>query len=83
VVPRVLPWELVSAPADRAEVTIAYGLHTFLELERVAVRETDHEVEITVVGRFDPPAGGWTAYEEHRRHRVSLSRPLGTRALLT
>jgi hypothetical protein len=82
VVPEVLAWELVSAPADRAEVTIAYDLHAFLQLERVAVQETDDEVEITVVGRFDPPSGGWTTYEEPQRHRIDLRRPLGTRALL-
>ena len=56
-----IPWNLVYAPADRAEVIITYDLHDYLTLERTAVEESDDQVKVTVYGRLDPPQGGWTA----------------------
>jgi hypothetical protein len=79
---KALSWELSDAPIDRAEITVLCAVHEYLTVERVSVRETEHEVRVTIVGRLDPPSGGWTSYGEKEPQRIKLERPLGDRVLL-
>jgi hypothetical protein len=83
---RSVAWELLDgdSPADDAtELRIGFSLIGRHEsLARVDVRETDSQVFVTVLARFDPPEGGWFAYAEAHQATVTLSRPLGDRALV-
>jgi hypothetical protein len=77
-----VPWTVVSAPEDRAELTLRYTCTEHMELDRVDAQETPTQVFVTVLMRWLPPSGGWFAWQQERPATVALSSPLGTRALV-
>jgi hypothetical protein len=82
---RSVAWEpLDGDPApDTTELRIGFSLVARYEsLARIDVRETASQVFVTVLARFDPPAGGWFAYAEAHQATVPLEEPLGDRALV-
>jgi len=83
---RSVAWQLLGEEPPAAEATelrIGFSLvGRYESLARVDVRETDSQVFVTVLARFDPPEGGWFAYAEAHQATVTLSRPLGDRALV-
>src|SRR6185312_6711372 len=52
-----VPWTLVAAREDRAELTIRYAVHPRLELDRVDAQETPTQVFVTVLMRPRAAAG--------------------------
>jgi len=80
-----VPWTLVAAPADRAELTVRYAARARLELDRVDAQETPTQVFVTVLMRPCATAADASAPATQPRAReatVSLSGPLGARALI-
>ena len=77
-----IPWTLAAAPEDRAELRLRYACTEQMELDRVDVQETPSQVFVTVLMRWQPPAGGWFAWERQHEAVVALSGPLGSRALV-
>ncbi|HZV73817.1 MAG TPA: hypothetical protein VFF79_08905 [Conexibacter sp.] len=77
-----VPWTVVSAPEDRAELTLRYTCTEHMGLDRIDAQETPTQVFVTVLTRWQPPAGGWFAWQQERTATVALSGPLGTRALV-
>ena len=77
-----VPWTLVEAPEDRAELTIRHRGAEHMELDRIDAQETPTQVFVTVLMAWRPPAGGRFAWAEEREAAVPLSRPLGERELL-
>jgi hypothetical protein len=84
--PRFLsvPWELVEAPADRPDLTVRFERATIdMELDRVDAQETATQVFVTVLVRFQPPAGdGDAAAWDAEEATVALAEPLGERELI-
>lgn len=78
-----IPWTIGDAPADAPELTIRFARDAGMELDRVDVQETPTQVFVTVLVRWQPPAGGgapaWDAAEEAT---VPLAAPLGERELI-
>ena len=73
-----VPWTLVAAPEDAAELAIQLDIPAPLVLDRVDVQETPTQVFVTVIAReateeTEPGDGAAT---------VALSRPLGERELI-
>jgi len=82
---RSVAWTLLDGdPApDATELRIGFSLVARYEsLARIDVRETASQVFVTVLSRFEPPAGGWFAYAEAHKATVALEAPLGDRALV-
>ncbi|HXE46188.1 MAG TPA: hypothetical protein VN635_13475 [Conexibacter sp.] len=77
-----VPWTLVAAPEDRAELTIRYAVHPHLELDRADAQETPTQVFVTVLMRPRAAAGEPQAPPQEHEATVSLSGPLGARALI-
>jgi hypothetical protein len=73
-----VPWTLVDAPADAAELAIQADVAAPLTLDRIDVQETPTQVFVTVLAR---PAAG-DAEPGDGAAVVSLSRPLGERELI-
>lgn len=71
-------------PAPEAtELRIGFSLVARYEsLARIDVRETASQVFVTVLSRFEPPAGGWFPYAEAHKATVALEAPLGDRTLV-
>src|SRR5581483_3329912 len=44
-----VPWTLVAAPADRAELTVRYAVPPRFQLDRVDAQETPTQVFVTVL----------------------------------
>lgn len=74
-----VPWELVAAPPDRAELTLRCTLPARMELDRVDAQETPTQVFVTALARPEPDAGAEPAAREAT---VALSGPLGERELV-
>lgn len=82
---RSVAWALLDDEpgADATALRIGFSLVARHEsLARIDVRETSSQVFVTVLARFEPPAGGWFAYAEARKATVDLRAPLGDRALV-
>ena len=82
---RSVAWTLLEdePDADATELRIGFSLVARHEsLARIDVRETSSQVFVTVLARFEPPAGGWFAYAEAHKATVELDAPLGDRALV-
>jgi hypothetical protein len=79
---RSVRWELVAAPADRAELTLAHAAGAHLRSSRIDVRETPSQVFVTVLveARADTPAPDAPATRAEAT--IPLSRPLGGRELV-
>jgi len=77
-----VPWALVAAPADRPQLTVRFARDEHMRLDRVDAQETPTQVFVTVLVRWQSPAGGWFAWAEEQEATVSLSAPLGTRELV-
>jgi hypothetical protein len=77
-----VPWTLVDAPPEQAELSLRYRCTGQMQLDRVDVQETPTQVFVTVLVRWTPPTGESTARQEEREATVTLSRPLGSRALV-
>jgi len=78
-----VPWTLVAAPVDRAELTVGYAVPPRFQLDRVDAQETPTQVFVTVLLRPGAEtAGGPTSQPETHEATVSLSGPLGSRALI-
>jgi hypothetical protein len=78
-----VPWTLVAAPADRAELTLRYAVDPQLELDRVDAQETPTQVFVTVLMRpCGPDASAPAAPPQKCEATVPLSGPLGTRTLI-
>jgi hypothetical protein len=77
-----VPWELVAAPDDEPSLTIKYRSDEQMEHDRIDAQETPTQVFVTVLMRWQPPAGGWFAYADEQEALVPLSRPLGERELV-
>jgi hypothetical protein len=75
-------WTLVEAIEDGARLAIRYECLPDMELDRIDVQETPTQVFVTVLMRWQPPAGGWFVSPEQRDARVELGRPLGERELI-
>jgi hypothetical protein len=76
------PWELVAAPAGEPSLTIRYRSDEHMELDRVDAQETPTQLFVTVLMRWQPPAGGWFAFTDEHEAVVPLGRPLGERELV-
>ncbi|MFL5818950.1 MAG: hypothetical protein ACJ76L_15310 [Conexibacter sp.] len=77
-----VPWTLVEGdPADPRLRIRCHG-DEHMELDRVDAQETPTQVFVTALMRWSPPAGGWFAGSHQHEAVVSLSSPLGTRALV-
>jgi len=74
-----VPWELVAAPPDRAELTLRCALPPNTELDRVDAQETPTQVFVTALARREPDAGAEPAVCDAT---VALSGPLGERELV-
>lgn len=82
---RSVAWTLLDdePDADATALRIGYSLVARHEsLARIDVRETSSQVFVTVLARFEPPAGGWFAYAEAHKATVDLRAPLGDRTLV-
>lgn len=82
---RSVAWTLLDGEPvpDATELRIGFSLVARYEsLARIDVRETASQVFVTVLARFEPPAGGWFGYAEARQATVALEAPLGDRALV-
>lgn len=77
-----VPWTLVAADQEAARLTIRYAADAHMQLDRVDAQETPTQVFVTVMTRWQPPSGGWFAFEDEREAVVELSRPLGERELV-
>jgi hypothetical protein len=77
-----VPWTLVDAPPERAELTLRYACAERMELDRVDAQETPTQVFVTVLARWRPPARAQPAWRREREATVPLSTPLGSRALV-
>jgi hypothetical protein len=77
-----VPWELVAAPADEPSLTIRCVGDEHMELDRVDVQETPTQVFVTALMRWQPPGGGWFAFEQGHEAAVALAQPLGGRELV-
>jgi hypothetical protein len=77
-----VPWELVAAPADEPSLTIRCAGDEHMKLDRVDVQETPTQVFVTVLMRWQPPGGGWFAFEQPHEAAVALAQPLGGRELV-
>lgn len=86
-----IPWTLATADGDEGaardldELPIRFTLlGERMDLDRVDVRETESQVFVTVLARFEPPEPSrpWAPYGVAREARVRLARPLGDRALV-
>ena len=76
-----VPWTLVEAPEDAAELAIRAEIAERLTLDRVDVQETPTQVFVTVLVR--PQAAAEPAGEHGATDTtVTLSRPLGERELI-
>jgi len=74
-----VPWELVAAPPDRAELTVRCALPPHTRLDRVDAQETPTQVFVTALARPEPDAGTEPAVREAT---VDLSGPLSERELV-
>jgi hypothetical protein len=83
-VPRFLslPWELAEPAGDDAELAVRFARSEQMALDRVDVRETPTQVFVTVLVRWEPPAGGWFAWDVEETATVALAAPLGERELV-
>jgi hypothetical protein len=90
-----VPWTLASNAAEPADPTTDGAdlrelpirftlLGGRMALDRVDVRETESQVFVTVLARWDPPEPGrpWVPYGVAGETTVRLARPLGDRALV-
>jgi hypothetical protein len=86
-----VPWTLVSGASEddtrqQRELPIEFTLlGERMDLDRIDVRETDSQVFVTVLARYEPPAPGAPeppAYGVAREAVVRLAAPLGERALV-
>lgn len=78
-----VPWSLAAEPAlGEAELAIRYRCAEGMELDRVDAQETPTQVFVTVIARWEPPAGGWFAWEQEHEATIRLAHPLGERELL-
>jgi hypothetical protein len=68
-------WELVEPVADD-ELALRFQRSERMTLDRIDVQETPTQVFVTVLVRWEPPVGGWFAFEVEERATVKLSRPL-------
>jgi hypothetical protein len=76
-----VPWALVAAPQDRAELTIGHAGGAGMELDRVDAQETPTQVFVTVLMRRRRAAGP-PVERPQLEAAVALSRPLGARELV-
>ena len=74
-------WELVEPPADD-ELALRFQRSQHMTLDRIDVQETPTQVFVTVLVRWQPPAGGWFASEVEERATVKLSRALRDREVV-
>lgn len=74
-----VPWGLVAAPPDRAELMVRCTLPAGMELDRVDAQETPTQVFVTALARPEPDAGADPSASEAS---VALSGPLGERELV-
>jgi hypothetical protein len=77
-----VPWEPVAPPGEDPELAIRLTRSKQMTLDRVDVRETPTQVFVTVIARWEPPAGGWFAFDVEETATVTLSEPLGDRELV-
>lgn len=77
-----IPWELVDAPRDRAELTLRYTCGEQLELDRADAQETPTQVFVTLLMRWRPSNGDRSAGQRRGETVVAISGPLGERELV-
>jgi hypothetical protein len=77
-----VPWTLVAAPQERAELTLRCTVGEQMELDRVDAQETPTQVFVTVLLRRQPADAGTPAQPREHEATVALSSPLGSRALV-
>ncbi len=77
-----VPWELAATPADAPELAIRFTRSEHMTLDRIDVLETPTQVFLTVLVRWEPPAGGWFAYDRDEPASVALQHALGERELI-
>ena len=77
-----VPWEPVAPPGEDLELAIRLTRSEQMTLDRVDVRETPTQVFVTVIARWEPPAGGRFAFDIEETATVTLSAPLGDRELV-
>lgn len=82
-----IPWTLVGADEqqDQQELPIRFTLlGGRMELDRIDVRETDSQVFVTVLARYEPTQAGRAQpnYGVARDATLRLAKPLGDRALV-
>jgi hypothetical protein len=77
-----VPWTLVEASTREPRLIIRYRDDVHIELDRIDAQETPTQVFVTVLMRWQPPAGG--SFRDAREHEVAvpLSGPLGERELV-
>jgi hypothetical protein len=77
-----VPWTLVAAPPDRAQLTLRYACDERVQLDRVDAQETPTQVFVTVLVRWSPASASRSADRREREATVALGSPLGTRELV-